>query len=142
MVNLDELRIEIPCDYVEAVRAMGAKVIQKHNRFCQITFGTPFRPKSTGPESQNSHAWGHCRQIAGEIGDDIRAVMREAQIRAIPMGYPFKSGRLGPVPTPWEEASSAEASLVIEALHGIASFIPMRLKEDSKWKLFDTRPDK
>ena len=88
-----------------------------------------YKKKSTGPESQSNHAWGHSRTIADEIGDDPREILREACIRT--PDYPKSTNALGSiVPKSWSEANSKEAAAVIETLHRIAAFLDIRLIED------------
>ena len=88
-----------------------------------------YKKKSTGPESQNNHSFGHARQIADEIGDDPREILREACIRT--PEYPKSTNALGSiVPKSWSEANSKEAVAVIETLHRIAAFLDIRLIED------------
>ena len=88
-----------------------------------------YKKKSTGPESQSNHAWGHSRTIADEIGDDPREILREAYIRT--PEYPKSTNVLGSIiPKSWSEANSKEAAAVIETLHRIAAFLDIRLIED------------
>ena len=88
-----------------------------------------YKKKSTGPESQNNHSFGHARQIADEIGDDPREILREACIRT--PEYSKSTNALGSiVPKSWSEANSKEAAAVIETLHRIAAFLDIRLIED------------
>jgi len=87
-----------------------------------------YKKKSTGEESQNNHAWGHSRQIAQEIGDDPREVLREACLRC--NDYPKITTKIHLVPKPWSEANSKEAAAVIETLHRIAAFLNIRLVEN------------
>lgn len=122
----------IPAEYEDAVVLLAKRITVKNAGYCQLIFGPPFVPKSTGAFSQNNHAWGHARQIAAEVGDDPRAILREACLQT--PDYPSSMGRLGkPIPQPWEEASITEASAVIETLHRQAAFIPMKLKESRLW---------
>ena len=88
-----------------------------------------YKRKSTGPESQNNHAWGHARQIAQEIGDDPREVLREACLRTDE--YPSHMSRLGThTIDPWSKANSKQAAAVTETLHRIAAFLDIRLVEN------------
>jgi hypothetical protein len=92
----------------------------------------PRKPRSTGPHSQNNHAWGHAEQIALECGDDAREMLREAMVRCA--NYPKYTNKLGNrVPKPWREATSQEASYVIDELHRIAAFINVRLIETENY---------
>jgi hypothetical protein len=132
--NWDGLAIsfEIPEEYHDSVVLMRRKLVDKHNHFCQLIFGPPFVPKTTGPFSQNNHIWGHARQIAAEVGDDPRSILREACLQT--PEYPSSMGRLGkPIPQPWEDASITEASAVVETLHRQAAFLGMTLKESRLW---------
>ena len=88
-----------------------------------------YKKKSTGPESANNHAWGHARQIAQEIGDDPRDVLREACMRTDI--YDTHMSAIGmQCPKPWSEANSKEAAAVIETLHRIAAFLDIKLIEN------------
>jgi hypothetical protein len=122
----------VPEEYHNAIALMARKLKDKHNSYCQLIFGPPFVPKTTGPFSQNNHAWGHSRQIAAEVGDDPRSVLREACLQT--PEYPSSMGKLGkPIPQPWEDASITEASAVVETLHRQAAFLHMTLKESRLW---------
>ena len=126
------LTFGFPEEYEVAAGNVALKIIDKHNRYCQLIFGPPFVPKTTGPFSQNNHAWGHSRQIAAEVGDDPRSILREACLQT--PEYPSSMGRLGkPIPQPWEDASITEASAVVETLHRQAAFLNMTLKESRLW---------
>jgi len=101
----------------------------------EFEFNKWYKRKSTGQESQNNHAWGHSRQIAQEIGDDPREVLREACLRTA--DYPVKDPEFdhgaklwNGHPKPWGGANSKEAAAVIETLHRIAAFLDIKLIEN------------
>lgn len=79
----------------------------------------PFKPRSTGKGSQNSHAWGHCAQIARELGAEVWEVEYVAKVRAIKRGYPV-STKLG-VPKSQADISTEECGYLIEEYHQLAA---------------------
>jgi hypothetical protein len=120
---------EFPSEFHVPVALLGRKCIDKHNGYCRLTFDTPHKPKSTGPESSNNHAWGHARQIAVYVGDSPEQILRGACLET--PDYPSEMTKLGTLkPLPWEEADSSQASAVIETLHRQAAFLNLKLKEE------------
>lgn len=104
---------------------------KKHGGYCSLVVDVPFRPRSTGKGSQNSHAWGHASQIAKESGDTVDAIMSEAKRRAISRGYPVDhvSKLIGPVPISQADASIEDEICLINELHQIADFLGIILEE-------------
>ena len=99
-------------------------------KVCALEVGRWYPKKSTGPESQNNHFWGHVRQIAQEIGEDVEAYAASVLLRAEKRGYPVVVDPFGGrVPKLWREASSAEAARGIEQTHEDASFLGLLLTE-------------
>jgi hypothetical protein len=94
----------------------------------EFDFSRWYKKKSTGRDSQNNACWGYSRQIAQEIGDDPREILREACLRT--PEYPSTVNKLGVmVPMSWSEANTKQASAVRETLLRIADFLGMRLEE-------------
>ena len=114
----------------ERIKQVLGKCKDKHADFVTVTFETPHRPRSTGKNSQNSHAWGHCTQIARELGMELHEVEYIAKVRAIKRGYPV-SLKLG-IPVPYSQAniSVEECAVLIEEYHQIAAENGIILKDE------------
>ena len=126
-LNTGKVVLQLMSDY----RRQFASHWNKHKRAVhEFEFVKWYKRKTTGPESQNNHTHGHCRQIAEEIGEDVRWVRDEACIRT--PEYPTKMNKFGKVrPKPWEKATTKEAGLVIETLHRMAAFLDIKLIENN-----------
>lgn len=86
-----------------------------------VKVAKPFKPRTTGEKSQNSHAWGHCTQIARELAMEVYEVEYIAKVRAIKRGYPV-STKLGfPIPKSQADISTEECAYLIEEYHMIAA---------------------
>ena len=89
-----------------------------------------YKPRTTGDNSQNHHIFGHATQIGAFMGMTKMEVIAEAQERALVKGYPTKINAFGRVvPVPEKELDTRGASILIEELHDMAAFLPLRLKE-------------
>jgi len=90
-----------------------------------LLFGKPRRPKSTGPNSVNNHAWGHARQLAGYLGyADVERFFYEVILSyaaAEPWEYPCEMVIKTLIPQSWALATSAEAGRVVDCEHYIAA---------------------
>ena len=114
----------------ERIRQVLRKCRDKNADFVTVTFETPHRPRTTGKGSQNSHAWGHCTQLARELGIELYEVEYIAKVRAIKRGYPV-SLKLGiPVPLSQANISTEECAALIEEYHQIAAENGITLKEE------------
>ena len=84
-------------------------------------FGRPRKPRTCGPNSQNSHAWGHCTQIAQALGMEVYEVEYIAKVRAIKRGYPV-STKLGMmVPKSQADIDTVECGYLIDEYHQLAA---------------------
>ena len=114
-----------------ALEKILAICIERKTRCIDLRIGLPHKPRSTGPQSQNAHCWGHARQIAQEIGEGVEETMYWILARAEKRGYPVARDKFGnPKPKRWSEASSAEAVYAIDQAHEDAAFLGMTLKEE------------
>ena len=124
----------------EATKETAHAELTKHldampsKRMLHFTMKEMRAPRSTGPHSQNNHEWGHATQIGSETGDTARSVLDGARWDAMTMGYSTKTNYAGKtVPVDLSEQNSKDASILIERLHQIAAFIPVKLIEKSRW---------
>ena len=124
-----------PPAFREAVGQIVAKCIAKHGGFARVSIDRPSKPKTTGEESQNNHAWGHATQIASGLnqGDDPRDVLYDACI-ATP-DYPTRMSKTGRVHAQsWSLATTVQAAAVIETLHRLAAEFAIVLVEGKEEK--------
>jgi len=79
------------------------------------------KARTTGERSQSHHFNGHIQTIAMETGNDFQAIKEVAKMRAVSMGYPFKSYRGITIPQSEADASTVECALLIDAVHLLAA---------------------
>ena len=135
------LIFSVPAPYAAAVNELIAYQTRERrapNRYFSLVLDTPKKPRTTGERSQNTHFNGHCREVAEELGIDLEHVRYKAKCVAMAMGYPEKRTPEGNVvldlddqvvPMPEREANTAEAAILIEAIHLIAAEMGIFLKE-------------
>ena len=98
-----------------------------------LTIKRWYKPKTTGPNSQLNHIWGHATQIGECSGCSPREVIDQAREDAMSKGYSTKTnfkGRI--VPVRISEANTQDAGYVIDQLHEYASFLNVRLIENEE----------
>ena len=103
----------------------------KHGGFVQLEMSAPYPKRTTGRGSQNSHIWGHIQQIANFTGYDIDDVEDYAKLKAVSLGYPYKTNPLtGEIkPASMKTINTVEAGYLIETLHRLASELEIELDE-------------
>ena len=135
----EEVTFEIPRDFREAWLAEAGRIKKKKIWQAYVKIGSPLKPRSTGkrsdnrPGSQNTHIHGHATQIGQETGETKSKIIADAVEIAVSMYPDFRMRkdyirRIVPV-TESEPWSTGEAAAVIEALHQIASFCDVKLRE-------------
>ena len=127
------IKFEAPDDPQERaeVYTVLKKCMDKNNDYVKVTIGQPRKPRSTGPESQNNHIWGHATQIANETGNEVKDVLDAAKERALKRGYPSHINPLTKkvVIAGVEDLDTEQAGMLIEELHLIAAEYNIILKE-------------
>lgn len=81
----------------------------------------PFRPRTTGPRSQENKFRGGCRDIAEQLDVPFEDVCEAMRRMAVDEGYPTKfgiDGRESPIST--ARASREEEAILIRVLHRFA----------------------
>ena len=127
----EDMMITIPRLYWPALDALLKKVKEKHNGFMTFSFDVPHKPRTVGEFSQNNHVFGHARQIGQFTGEDVEVVVNQECLRAEKRGYPCYTNALGErVPKPFKEASTTEATFVIDQIHEDAAFLEIMLEEE------------
>ena len=97
--------------------------------FMNVKLAKPRRPRTTGKYSQNSHAFGHCQQIANETGHELYEIEYIAKMRAIKRGYPVSTTLGVQVPKSQADIDTLECSYLIEEYHQIAAENNIKLIE-------------
>jgi hypothetical protein len=115
----------------ESLRKVLRACKEKHNDYVKITVENPYKPRSTGKGSQNSHAWGHCQQIANELGCELHDVEYIAKVRAIKRGYPISTTLGMQLPKSQKDINTQECGYLIEEYHQIAAENGIFLKEEN-----------
>ena len=125
----------VPEAFVDSVEADHARLVEKRVDQMYFKTGRPLKPRSTGKRSANTHIHGHATQIgqASNVAEPKSKIIADAVEIAVSMYPDFRTrtdykGRIVPV-TESEPWSTGEASAVVEALHQIASFCDVELKE-------------
>ena len=125
----------VPPQFIDGFEAEHARLTKMKIDQAYVKFGKPLKPRSTGKHSSNTHIHGHATQIgqAPNVAEPKSKIMFDAVELAVAMYPDFRmrkdyKGRIVPV-TESEPWSTAEAHWVIEALHQIASFCDVELKE-------------
>ena len=91
----DKLYIVIPRDFGPSVVSLLERAERLHGGFVTITIGTPKRPRTTGPRSQNSKVWGMCSDISTHfeqngIEMEAQKVYEAMKRMAVQEGYPTR----------------------------------------------------
>lgn len=120
------LTLKIPKDYWQSLDFELASI---KGTQVSVKVAKPFKPRSTGEKSQNSHAWGHCTQIARELGMEVYEVEYIAKVRAIKRGYPVSTHLGLTVPKSQADISTEECAALIEEYHMIAAENGVKLTE-------------
>jgi len=124
-----EIRFALPkSHYVE-----WKSVANSLKCWAAVTITKPFRPRSTGPLSQNHHLNGHIQEICMETGNDFDAVKTWVKQQAIARGYPFETSRGVAVPKSEAYASVEECAILIDVVHQLAAELGIMLTENEEY---------
>ena len=128
-------RLYLAYELTETVRDYYWHLVQQHEEkgihFEKLRISQPFRPRTTGPHSQNHRINGFIQQICMATGNDFDVMKYYLKKRAISRGYPFKTAPDGePVPYSESEISVEQASALIEEIQQFAAENGIHLRED------------
>ena len=121
------------CKYQEVKKKRGAAP------FYSLRLDVPFRPRTTGEHSQNTHFNGHVRQISAETGQPFEDVKKRVKQMALEFDYPALREDDGsyildlwgmPQGISESDASVEDAKLLIDAVHMLADFLEIKLIEE------------
>lgn len=90
-----------------------------------------YKPRTTGPGSQNNHYHGHKTQLCRHTGIDVDEMDLILKMKAIKRGYPSLSvkGRVFPHST--ARVNTKEMGALIDTCHEVAAFLEVALIEES-----------
>ena len=130
IIKASEKGIRIP-EHFKPVFNDVLEFCNKHrNGYLRLQVSPPEKKRTTGEGSQCNHINGHVQQIANEIGEDFDIVKMEAKRKAMNRGYPYRTDAFGNAqPLSESNISTEAAGYLIEALHEIAAFLNITLKE-------------
>ena len=128
-----EITIVLPGVAQDAWLVLREKLKKKRINQVYLKMGMPRKPRTTGKRSDNTHVHGHASEIGHEVGETKSKIIMDAvEIAMAKMGreFPTHTDYKGDiVPDGEPEWSTYVAHEVIEALHQIATMIPMKLTE-------------
>lgn len=116
IVTTSPLSLDVP----EWARGVLHDFAEKHDT-ATVRILPVRKARTTGERSQSHHLNGHVQTIAMETGNDFQAVKEVVKMRAISMGYPFKTYHGITVPQSEADASTVECALLIDAVHQLAA---------------------
>ena len=117
----------------EAIRKVLRTCRDKNNDYVSVTLARPYRPRTTGPESQNHHLNAHIMDLCKETGNDYDTIKYCVKMIAVEqMGYPFQTISGHVVPKRERDCSTEECAKLIEASHVLAAQLGIILNEGNK----------
>lgn len=127
--------------YRSAIKQVVKKCNAKTNGYVSITIERPYRPRTTGENSQNNLFWKICTLIANKVGDDsegMKDTEKGIKMRALSKGYPFHLNKITgeKEPESMTKINTVECSYLIDTAIQIASelgiALPPELIKDEK----------
>lgn len=148
-ITLTLKRIERPGELVflppqdmglqEAIRKVLRTCRDKHNDYVKQTIEPPYKPRTTGPKSQNHRINGFIQQICMATGLDFADVKMYCKIKAVSMGYPTMKDDDGetimsivtgiPIPESETNIDTREAGILSDAVEHVAAELGVFLQE-------------
>lgn len=102
----------------------------KNNDYVSVTLSRPYRPRTTGANSQNHHLNGHIMQICEATGNDYEKIKYCIKMTAVEqMAYPYTTIAGHICPKRESDASTEECAKLIEAAHILAAQLGIILRE-------------
>ena len=116
------------------------KCIQKYNGMVKIRIQPPYKPRTTGKNSQNHKLNGSIAFFCAETGNDFDDIKMYIKRRALRRGYPCKKDKDGniliskvdgnPIPISESDANTLECSYLIEEMIQLAAEMDVILPEN------------
>ena len=118
-------------DLQAALRHVLTICRDKHNDFVRVTVKPPYKPRTTGPHSQNHHLNGHIVQICNAQGSSYDVIKYCVKMIAVEnFEYPFETVAGHIVPKGESDCDTEECAKLIEASHMLAAQLGIILRED------------
>ena len=114
-----------------AIKGLKELSEKNYGGFIRLEMSPPYKPRTTGLNSQNNLIWKLITEIAKETGNELQDVEDAAKMQAIKMGYPYKQNKItGQVkPLSMTEIDTQQAGFLIDELYAIAAEYNVDLKE-------------
>lgn len=117
----------------EAIRKVLRTCRDKNNDYVAVTLARPYKPRTTGPDSQNHMLNGNIMQIVNETGNDYETVKYCVKMIAVEqLGYPFQTVAGHVVPKRERDCNTEECSKLIEASFMLAAELGIILELGGK----------
>jgi len=123
-----------------ALNSIVDKVLRKHGGYAAIEVKEPFRPRSTGPKSQNHRLNGFVSQFCEATGNDFDDIKLHVKRRAMRRGLPPKQNERGeilysrvdgdPLPMSERDMSVEQCGWVIAEIEQLAAEEGITLVEE------------
>lgn len=130
-VENNNLVIELPTDSNKIpILDVLKKSNEKYGGYISIEMKPPYKPRTTGINSQNSLTWKLITIIAREMGEDTDYVENLVKIKATSKGYPYKTIEGQIVPASMTKINTVECSYLIDTCYEMCSFLGIVLEPD------------
>jgi len=111
------------------------KCDNKTNGYVSMNIDRPYKPRTTGQDSQNNLVWKLISIIAEEVGDDSPKYIdteNGLKERALSRGYPSKISKITgkPIPASMKNINTMECSYLIETAYQICSELGIVLEPE------------
>ena len=127
--------IDLPAGIIQGFQVFVSTL---HDGWVSLECKKPFRPRTTGPRSQENKFRGGCRDIAEQLDIPFEDVCEAMRRMATSEGYPTKYGIDGEeAPISTARASREEEAILIRVMHRFADENNLYLTEyDDEEKTF------
>lgn len=133
-VNLkDHICFEVPADagLQTALRRVLGVCRDKYEDYVSCVFAPPYKPRTTGENSQNHHLNGHILQVCNETGNDYDTIKYCVKMTAVEkFDYPYTEIAGHIVPKRERDCNTEECAKLIEAAHLLAAELSIVLREE------------
>lgn len=133
-VNLkDHICFEVPADagLQAALRRVLGVCRDKYEDYVSCVFAPPYKPRTTGENSQNHHLNGHILQVCNETGNDYDTIKYCVKMTAVEkFDYPYTEIAGHIVPKRERDCNTEECAKLIEAAHLLAAELSIVLREE------------
>lgn len=133
-VNLkDHICFEVPADagLQTALRRVLGVCRDKYEDYVSCVFAPPYKPRTTGENSQNHHLNGHILQVCNETGNDYETIKYCVKMTAVEkFDYPYTEIAGHIVPKRERDCNTEECAKLIEAVHLLAAELSIVLREE------------